>query len=85
MISELDLKYNILDEVTPPNAPLSAKYKRLEPVMSSFFRFEIQTIQMKSRQFGNFFSIILQEFCILHHSGASSDHYNESYRSNNAR
>lgn len=30
MNSELDAKYNILDEGTPPNAPLSAKYKRLD-------------------------------------------------------
>lgn len=37
-MSELDRKYDVLDETTPPNAPLSAKYKRYTHFHSFFFK-----------------------------------------------
>lgn len=77
---DLDEKYNILDEETPPYAPLSAKHKRLVGFASII---EIKNENQNSSRIKsikqNKSQLNLQEFCILYHSGASSDHFYESY------
>lgn len=67
-MNESDEKHNILDEETPPNAPLSAKYKRFVSQLVISFKIKKKNIRLNQSNSMVIFRIFFQnEFTeVLH-------------------